>query len=175
MIRTEHPADYPVIDRMLRRAFTTSEEARLVERLRLSEDYIPSLSLVYETLGLITGHIMFSHGRLYRTNGETCRVAALAPLSVDPDFQRTGIGGALVREGLSRCRSEGIPLVFLLGHPSYYPRFSFTPGRQHGFELRQFKVSDPVFMVCGLAPGALDRLEGELRFSSVFEPGLQMR
>ena len=175
MIRTEHPADYPVIDRMLRRTFNTGQEARLVERLRCSEDYIPSLSLVYETLGLITGHIMFSHGLLLQENGETISVAALAPLAVDPDFQGTGIGGALIREGFVRCRSQGIPLVFLLGHPSYYPRFGFAPGRQHGFSLRQFKVSDPVFMVCGLAPGALDHLEGELRFSPVFEHGQQTR
>ncbi|KKO53869.1 GNAT family N-acetyltransferase [Paenibacillus sp. DMB20] len=168
MIRTEQCPDYPHVDQMLKRAFKTGEEARLVEGLRASQDYIPELSLVYETDGSIAGHILFSEASV-QEDSSIYRVAALGPLAVDPAFQRSGIGSALMKEGLERCRSYGFPLVFLLGHPEYYPRFGFLPARRYGFELKQFQVSDDVFMVCELEPGALDRLQGEFRFSSVFE------
>lgn len=168
MIRTEQCLDYPHIDQMLKRAFKTGQEARLVEGLRASEDYVPELSLVYATNGSIAGHILFSKA-LVQDNGSLHEVAALGPLAVDPAFQRSGIGSALMAEGLERCRSCGFPLVFLLGHPEYYPRFGFVPARRYGFELKQFQASDDVFMVCELEPGALDRLQGEFRFSAVFE------
>lgn len=168
MVRTEQCLDYPHIDQMLKRALKTGEEARLVEGLRASTDYIPELSLVYEKEGSIAGHILFSKAWV-QDNGSLYEVAALGPLAVDPAFQRSGIGSALVAEGLERCRAYGFPLVFLLGHPEYYPRFGFVPARRYGFELKQFQASDDVFMVCELKPGALERLQGELRYSIVFE------
>jgi predicted N-acetyltransferase YhbS len=58
--------------------------------------------------------------------------------------------------------------VFLIGHPSYYPKFGFKPARQYGFDLKQFNVPDEVFMVCELLYGEINRMEGELLYPNSF-------
>ncbi len=62
----------------------------------------------------------------------------LAPMAVAPDCQRRGIGTLLVQAGLNELSQSGCPIVVVLGHPEYYPRFGFVPaaelGITHGFE-----------------------------------------
>jgi putative acetyltransferase len=52
-------------------------------------------------------------------------------VAVAPDRQRQGIGGELVREGLRRADAAGEPLVIVVGHPEYHPRF-VVPARPLG-------------------------------------------
>ena len=40
--------------------------------------------------------------------------------------------GELIEAGLAELRAAGHGAVFLLGHPSYYPRFGFRPAREFG-------------------------------------------
>lgn len=167
MIRTEQVQDYPQIEHLLKKAFQGDAEARLVNRLRTLKEFEPELSLVAEERGIITGHIMFSYASIVDEQ-LSYQAAGLAPLAVDPSFQRTGIGGALIREGLERCRQHNIPLVFLIGHPSYYPRFGFIQAGDYGFEMKQFKVSQEVFMVYEIKKGALNRIKGEFRYTDAF-------
>lgn len=58
----------------------------------------------------------------------------LAPLAVKPAYQNRGIGNLLVNKGLKQLRDMGFELVFVLGHPTYDPKFGFTPARKVGFE-----------------------------------------
>ncbi len=167
-IRTETKNDYEKVQNLLTQAFPGQEEATLVRRLREDKDFQRELSIVAEEKGGITGHIMFSRSRLF-DGVHTHHVAALGPLAVLPDYQRQGIGGKLIEEGKRRCISHGYPLVFLFGHPAYYPRYGFVQARAYGIDITQFTVSDEVFMVAELQPGALDRLHGEFRFHSAFE------
>jgi putative acetyltransferase len=46
--------------------------------------------------------------------------------------QRQGVGSALVRAGLERCREIGAGAVVVLGHPDYYPKFGFLPAARFG-------------------------------------------
>ena len=167
LIRTEQTHDYQQVKNILLRAFLTDAEARLTEKLRHSEEFIPELSLVAEIDGKLVGHMIITRG--YIQDGDKKHgVAALGPLSVNPDNQRTGIGTALVQEGLLRCSKLAISLVFLIGHPSYYPRHGFVQARPYGFELKQFQVDDPVFMVYEALQGALASYQGEFRYSTAF-------
>ncbi len=56
----------------------------------------------------------------------------LGPVSVLPAFQRRGIGGALIQQGLDLCRTRPEPMVALTGHSDFYPRFGFRPAREFG-------------------------------------------
>jgi len=56
----------------------------------------------------------------------------LAPVAVLPDFQKQGIGSALVRTGLEELKNMDCPFVFVLGHPEYYPRFGFVAASRLG-------------------------------------------
>jgi putative acetyltransferase len=59
-------------------------------------------------------------------------------------------------------------VVLLIGHPSYYPRFGFKLARNYNLELKQFQVPDPVFMVCEVREGELNKIKGELRYPESF-------
>ncbi|MBE0556153.1 MAG: N-acetyltransferase, partial [Proteobacteria bacterium] len=49
----------------------------------------------------------------------------LGPVSVLPEYQRKGIGKALIQEGLSRLKSQNAKGCCLVGHPQYYSKFGF--------------------------------------------------
>ena len=42
------------------------------------------------------------------------------------------VGSALVRVGLDACEALEEPLVIVLGHPWFYPRFGFKPASRYG-------------------------------------------
>jgi putative acetyltransferase len=46
-----------------------------------------------------------------------------------PAQQGKSIGSKLVEAGLDACEKTGYPLVVVLGHPEFNPRFSFIPAR----------------------------------------------
>jgi putative acetyltransferase len=128
-LRPEAAGDHAAIRHVHDRAFAPSrDEARLVDALREAGDLVPELCLVALTGGEVVGHIAFSRARL--ESGHT--VLALAPMGVLPAYQRGGVGTALVREGLALAAGTGLPLVVVLGHPKYYPRFGFEPGDAYG-------------------------------------------
>lgn len=165
-IRTEDKDDYAAVFQLNVAAFENREyEARLVETIRKSGGFIPELSLVAQEDDLLVGHALFSKAEL--VDGTHSReVIALAPIAVVPERQRQGIGGRLIREGLRRCADMGYELVFLIGYPTYYPRFGFEPARALGFRLRQFDVPDEVFMVCRLQRDT--KIKGELIYPEAF-------
>ena len=161
-IRPEEREDYPTIYGVVRRA-CRENEARLVDMLRGLPEFVPALSLVAEMDGRVVGHILFTPTKT--TTGGT--VLALAPVAVDPPFQRQGVGSALVLRGLAEARRLGYGVVIVLGHPDYYPRFGFSPARAKGFRA-PFPVPDEAFMVLELRPGAAGA-GGTVIYSPVFE------
>ena len=95
------------------------------------------------------------------------RILALGPMAVSPPMQGRGIGSSLVREGLRECVRKGYHAVVVVGHPSFYPRFGFRRGSEHGLRCN-FDVPDVVFMVAELAPGALKGVAGVVRYTPEF-------
>lgn len=144
-IRPERPDDFDAIARVTAAAFERENEARLVELVRASENYVPELSLVAEEDGEIAGHAMLSYATL--EGDVTFRVLVLAPVSVLPSRQNGGIGSALIERAIELADARGEPLIQLLGHPNYYPRFGFEPARPQGIEPPDPRIPDAAFMV----------------------------
>lgn len=144
-IRREQSDDFDAIHEIVEAAFGQPDEAELVRRLRASDVYVPELALVAEIDGQILGHIMLTYADL-----DGRRVLSLAPLAVKPGRQRDGIGISLTKEALARADERGEPLVIVLGHAEYYPRFGFEPARRHGIEPPDPQIPDEVFMVVRL-------------------------
>ena len=132
ILRPETPRDHDAVGEVHRLAFGRPHEARLVELIRASEHHVPGLSIVAEEEGKVVGHILFSY--VWLEGAERAHVLSLAPMAVLPGRQRTGIGSALVRAALEEADARGAPLVVVLGHPSYYPRFGFEPALSYGIE-----------------------------------------
>jgi putative acetyltransferase len=129
LIRREAAPDTGVIHAITAAAFTRpgrppSEipaEARLIDELRASPAWLPTLSLVVVTpADEVIGHALCTRGHVGQVP-----VLALGPLTVRPDSQRRGVGSALMHAILGAADALGEPLVALLGNPAYYSRFGF--------------------------------------------------
>jgi len=166
-IRPEQSSDYAAAEEVNRLAFGQDAEAQLVAKLREADGHDPALSLVAVSDGQVVGHILFSP-ILIETEGGKVAAMALAPMAVLPDYQRQGIGSALVRKGLEACRQAGHRIVVVLGHAEYYPRFGFKPANRHGLSS-PFTVPDEVFMAMALVPGGLDDIGGVVRYPAAFD------
>jgi putative acetyltransferase len=165
-IRSATPADYPAIREVHEQAFGRPNEARLVEAIRTSPRFIRDLSLVAEQWGTLVGHVLFSTIMVVDDAGSS-ELLALAPVGVRPEWQRRGIGGQLIRAGLERAAVLGHRAVVLVGHPTYYPRFGFSPARDFGLEC-PFPVPDDVFMAHPLQPNGLDGVRGIVVYPPAF-------
>lgn len=162
-IRREEVQDIPGVRAVIVAAFGAATEANIVDVLRVRAHDV--VSLVAEEEGEIVGHIMFSPVRV--VEALDLRAAALAPLAVMPRRQHSGIGNALVHAGLDECRRSGVAVVFVVGHPSYYPRFGFAAASKSGFNC-EFDVPDEAFMAVQLSPGALAGRSGTVHFHEAF-------
>lgn len=156
VIREERPDDRAAIRAVVEAAFGQPLEAELVDRLRADGDSV--ISLVADDGGAIVGHVLFSRMQAPFT------ALGLAPVSVSPDRQRSGIGGRLIREGLDRARRDGWQVVVVLGDPDYYRRFGFEPALAAGFES---PYAGPHLMAMPLGAAMPARL-GRLDYAPAF-------
>ena len=164
LIRNEEAADYAAVYEVNREAFGRCNEADLVDVLRRVAD--PQISLVATWEGEVVGHIFFSPVSIGEGDSTTLALG-LGPMAVDPDFQRRGVGSALVRAGLEACRRAGHKIVVVIGHPNFYPRFGFVSARRRGLGC-EYAVPDEVFMVAELEPNALAGVSGMVRYLPEF-------
>ena len=92
----------------------------------------------------------------------------LAPMAVAPSHQHQGIGSALVRAGLERCKALGAGAVIVLGHPEYYPRLGFSPAVRFGIGC-EYDAPQEAFMVVELQPGYLRGVSGTIQYHDAFK------
>lgn len=124
-IRNETSVDVSAISEVTIAAFSTLEisnhtEQFVIEALRAGNAL--TISLVAEMQGRIIGHIAFSPVTI--SDGTTDGYG-LGPVSVLPEYQRQGIGKALMREGLVQLKEMSARGCCLVGHPEYYRKFGF--------------------------------------------------
>ncbi len=162
-IRPETEADRAAVRAVNEAAFDTPAEADIVEALRGKG--ISVVSLVAEVDDKIVGHILFSSVSLEKH--ADLNLMGLGPMAVMPDYQRKGVGSALVREGLTCCKALGSCAVVVVGHPGYYPRFGFVPASRYSLRS-EYDVPDDVFMVAEIKDGALDGASGLVRYDDAF-------
>jgi predicted N-acetyltransferase YhbS len=170
IIRQETEKDYSLTEQVVEEAFKEAEHAShdehlFVHRIRESDAFIPELSLVAEIEDKIVGHILFS--KMMITGHCECESLALAPVAVLPEYQRRGIGGKLIREGLRKAEELGYESVIVVGHKDYYPRFGFEKASKWGVQA-PFEVPDEVFMAIELKKDALQGKSGVIRFAKEF-------
>ncbi|MHC4790959.1 MAG: GNAT family N-acetyltransferase [Planctomycetota bacterium] len=126
VIRSETDADVGAITEVTVAAFKSLEisnhtEQFIIAALRATKAL--TLSLVAEADGRVIGHIAFSDVTI---SDGTRNWYGLGPVSVLPEYQRQGIGKALIQEGLSRLKDMNAQGCCLVGHPDYYRKFGFS-------------------------------------------------
>ena len=139
------------------------EIADLVSDLLADPSAQPFLSLVGIAHDRVVGHILFTSTQI-RPSKAKVSSALLAPLSVHPEHQNRGLGGRLIQTGLAHLKSAGVHLVFVLGHPGYYPKYGFSVAGIKGFEA-PYPIppeNSAAWMVQELQPGIIGRVRGEV-------------
>jgi putative acetyltransferase len=161
-IREAVEADLGDVMAIERLAFGFEKEAELVRELLHDPSAKPLLSLLAYRKGRAVGHILFTKAHLTDSQN-TVSIVILAPLAIVPDAQKQGIGGKLIQHGLGLLSKSGVDLVFVLGHPEYYPRYGFTPAGQLGFEAPYPIPSEHAgaWMVQALRPGVIGAVSGK--------------
>ena len=165
-VRKAFESDKQAISDVVIAAFSDlegQEIADLTTDLLADPSAQPLLSLVATTNDNVVGHILFTNAQIKHSQ-RSVSSAILAPLSVHPEYQSQGIGGQLIKEGLKQLTATGVELVFVLGHPGYYPKYGFSAAGIKGFD-----ASYPIppknscaWMVQELRPGVIGHVSGQV-------------
>ena len=142
--------------------------AKLVDGLLDDETAKPILSLVAVDNGKLIGHILYTKATITQTE-IPIEARILAPLAVLPDGQKKGVGCDLINEGLKQLKTSGVELVFVLGHPGYYPRCGFVPAGELGFEA-PYPIPEEhaaAWMIQALNGDAIGRIKGKVQCAEV--------
>ncbi|MFJ7494251.1 bifunctional class I SAM-dependent methyltransferase/N-acetyltransferase [Streptomyces sp. NPDC097727] len=162
--RPETAADIEAVHAVNAAAFPTPDEAALVDALRSDPAaWLPGLG--YVALDGPDGDIA-SYALLTRCRVGDAPALALAPVAAAPDSQRQGAGQAVVRAALDAARLRGEPLVLVLGHPEYYPKFGFVPASRYGIRPG-FDVPDEAMMALVL-DDSVPVPQGTIRYPAAF-------
>jgi putative acetyltransferase len=121
---------------------------------------------VAELDGEVIGHILFTVVTIEDAD-PLPRALGLAPLAVLSEFQRKGVGSALMHRSLERCCDLGYDAIVVVGHPQYYPKFGFLPASRYGLRC-EYDVPEDVFMALELRAGALQGTRGLVRYQPEF-------
>jgi putative acetyltransferase len=162
-IREALESDLDDVLNVERLAFGHDKESCLVGDLLDDPSANPILSLLAFEGDQAVGHVLFTAARLAET-GNSTPTAILAPLAVVPDAQKQGVGAKLIERGLQLLSESGVGLVFVLGHPEYYPRHGFEPAGRLGFEA-PYPIPDEhanAWMVQALRPGVIGIVSGKV-------------
>ena len=143
LIRDETEADICKISEVTTEAFKALEESNnteqfIIKALRAAKAL--TISLVAEVDGKVIGHIAFSPVTI---SDGTSDWYGLGPVSVSPEYQRQGVGKALIQEGLLRLKKINAKGCCLVGHPDYYKKFGFKSTTK----LKLEGVPEEVFFV----------------------------
>jgi putative acetyltransferase len=157
------PSDLNDVLRIETEAFGHSKESNLVNGLLNDDSAKPLLSLLAIYDDKADGHILFTKVRI-TGNEDELSAMILAPLAILPDAQGKGVGGKLIKQGLAQLSESKVDLVFVLGHPGYYPRFGFKPAGARGFDAPYpIPAKDAsAWMVQELRPGIIENYGGKI-------------
>ena len=158
-IRDEAVEDIEQVREILRAAFPSDAESKLVDALRASGKAV--ISLVAMDREQVLGHILFSPVSTTPPSG--AKGIGLAPVAVQPKYHNQGIASQLIREGLRRCKELGYDYCVVLGSPKYYQRFGFEKASTYGIQ-NEYGV-DEEFMLIRFSESAV---QGLVRYAPEF-------
>lgn len=175
IIRPEEHKDYKDIVSLILRSFKEGTDysdgtdiIALIEEMRDSKFYIPSLAFVAELDKKIVGHFLLTHFPLSpeKTGGytdpEKSPFVILAPVSVHADHFKTGIGSTMITLGLQKAKEQGFKGVLVEGNYNFYNRVGFKTSAEFGiYPTSGFPLQEPRCMMCQeLSEGSLKGIGG---------------
>ena len=171
-IRLETKDDYFKVEELTREAFWNlytpgCDEHYLCHILRDHKDFIRELDYVAEIDGNIVGSIMYTKSTLIGEDQEKVEIVSFGPLCVHPDYQRKGIGTALIEQTKSLVKKMGIPAIIIYGDPHNYCKHGFKNGID--YQVSNMDGEYPLgLLVLELQPGFFGNKKWKIKQSDVF-------
>ncbi len=172
-IRRETEADYRAVEELHRNAFWNVHvpgccEHYLAHVLRKHPDFIPELDLVYELDGKIAGNVMYTKSELLEESGNSTGILTFGPIGVAPEYQRRGIGKALLEASFDIAAGLGYPAIAIFGDPDNYVARGFRSCKRYNVCL-EGDVYPAALLVKELKPGFFDGRKLVFRESPAYE------
>ena len=172
-IRRETAADYRAVEELHRNAFWNVQvpgccEHYLAHVLRKHPDFIPELDLVYELDGEIVGNVMYTKSELLEEGGNSTGILTFGPIGVAPEYQRRGIGKALLEASFDIAAGLGYPAIAIFGDPDNYVARGFRSCKGYNVCL-EGDVYPAALLVKELKPGFFDGRKLVFRESPAYE------
>lgn len=133
-IRPEEPGDYFENENVTREAFWNlyvpgCNEHVLVHKLRDHPDYLPDLSFVAVAQDQIIGNIFYAKSCVINEQNARMETFTFGPVSVLPQYQRKGVGSALIRHTIEITKNKNCPAILIYGHPYNYCKHGFKSSK----------------------------------------------
>ena len=172
-IRSESADDYKTVETLTREAFWNlhvpgCDEHYLVHVMRQHPDFIPELAFVAILDDTIVGNIMYTRSALVNEQGEGMAAITFGPVSVLPEYQKRGIGSALIRHSLAKAKELGHRVVVIEGHPYNYCKHGFRGSKSLGVSDADGRYPFSL-LVLELKEGALAGHSWHFKPSGVYE------
>ena len=125
IIRKETEKDYREVENLAREAFWNLSvpgcfEHYFIHIMRDHSDFVRELDYVAETDGRIAGSVMYCKAKLRDEQGNEKDILTMGPLCVLPEYQRRGIGKALLEHTFAKASEMGYDVVINFGNPDNY-------------------------------------------------------
>ena len=138
-IARETEAERLAVENVMREAFwdhytPACTEHYLVHVMRNCAAFVPELSLAAYADGRLAGASMCLRSYIDGDDGARRETLSLGPIGVLPEYQRSGIGAALIGYTVEVARGMGFRAILLCGDPDYYTRRGFVPAEK--FRIR---------------------------------------
>ncbi len=163
----ESLSDVTAREALLDAAFGLERHAKTCERLREGRLPARGLALVARDGETLVGTLRFWHVE----TGDGRPALMLGPLAVAESHRALGIGGKLMRRGLTLAGAYGHSAVLLVGDEPYYKRFGFSRALASNLDLPGW-VQPERFLGLELQPGALAGAGGLLRATGTIDPAV---
>lgn len=95
--------------------------------------------------GLLVGYVALWPLHL-SANNQAQNLTLLGPLMVDPAFQSSGLGSALMAHALAFADAQNLPPILLVGDAGYYERFGFQSGIASGWAMPGLAAPERLLM-----------------------------
>ena len=158
MIRETRKSDLEEVFNLIHAAFGNKAESDLVKQLISDGDVL--INLVLESSETIVGNIVVSKITIEPDVGLFC--GGVAPVSVLPDQQSSGVGSKLMTAAINESKKMGIDALFLLGDPNYYKRFGFIVSTlKNDYSVKHFQELE-------LTEDCLENIKSKVTYADAF-------
>ena len=144
IIRPELQSDYFENENVTREAFWNlfvpgCVEHVLVHKLREHQDYLQDLSFVAVYDHQIIGNIFYAKSHVINEKNIQLDTLTFGPVSVLPQYQKKGVGSALIKHTVEIANNKNYPGIIIYGNPSNYCKHGFKSSRDYNISNQEGK------------------------------------